>query len=41
VAIQAGTNVNFLRKKPVREDYNKVARVVDFFGRLVIDWQDE
>jgi hypothetical protein len=28
-------------KRPKREDYNKIARVVEFFGgRLTIDWQD-
>jgi hypothetical protein len=38
---QTEVSPNFLRKQPEREDYNRIARIVEFFGgRLTIDWQD-
>jgi hypothetical protein len=40
-----GTQTNcgcYFSSPPKRENYNKIARAVEFFGgRLVIDWQDE
>jgi hypothetical protein len=39
---EAGTGTYFAGTTPVREDYNKIAKPVEFFGgRMVIDWQDE
>jgi hypothetical protein len=31
----------FRRRTNLRQDFNKIAKAVEFFGgRLVIDWQD-
>jgi len=35
-------NGRYFFQPPIHEDYNKIARAVEFFGgRLLIDWQDE
>ena len=42
IGIQTNCGHYFRDPSRLGEDYNKIARAVEFFGgRLVIDWQDE